>query len=563
MTALHAERMVAAMQLHVQGHVEAAQLAYEALLEQFPDQQDILHSLGMLCLQQKQWEKASDYLHRAMRTHSGQHRSLLPLAQAEAQCGKTEQAAKSLCRFLAIAPNHTAGMQMLYELCLTGKPDLINRLIAEYPDLPTLWAIAIKVCQANGDKNGELKQLAALYQRGIRDQSFLLNYGKLLLDCGEFTRCLALGKEMRTNFPASIQALKLYANAAMALGENSNALEAWRDVVTRAPDDHAARTTLGMLRLLISDGKEGFEDYSAHQYSHPKMYTHASAMPKWDGNAINHALLWSTQGIGDIVMFAGLIPWLQSKGIAVTMATYPKLVPLLSRSFPDIRVIPQSPNIFERYAKECDAQLSLGELMHYAIPSYTPAQHPPYLKADEEKMRTLRQKYSALLARRGKTRLVGISWHTTNPHTGASRTAPLQQWRAFFDVPHIQYISLQYGDHATEIDTVNRDFPGALYADPDIDNYNDIDGLAAQICLMDEVISIDNSTIHLAGALGVLSTLLLPAAAEWRWGLNGGRTRWYENVTLERQKKLSDWRPVMKNVHKRLASAPQVKGALV
>ncbi len=76
-----------------------------------------------------------------------------------------------------------------------------------------------------------------------------------------------------------------------------------------------------------------------------------------------------------------------------------------------------------------------------------------------------------------------------------------------------------YGGHAAEIEEINRRFPGVLHADPDIDGYNDMDALAAQVAAMDEVVSIrGNATVHLAGALGVKTTLMLSAASDWRWG---------------------------------------------
>ena len=54
---------------------------------------------------------------------------------------------------------------------------------------------------------------------------------------------------------------------------------------------------------------------------------------------------------------------------------------------------------------------------------------------------------------------------------------------------------------------------------PKLDLFSDIDGLVALISACDCVISIDNLTPHLAGALGVNTKLLLPKSADERWGL--------------------------------------------
>ena len=46
---------------------------------------------------------------------------------------------------------------------------------------------------------------------------------------------------------------------------------------------------------------------------------------------------------------------------------------------------------------------------------------------------------------------------------------------------------------------------------------NDIDGLSAKIEACDIVISIDNSTLHLAGSLNKDTIGLIPKVSDWRW----------------------------------------------
>jgi len=71
---------------------------------------------------------------------------------------------------------------------------------------------------------------------------------------------------------------------------------------------------------------------------------------------------------------------------------------------------------------------------------------------------------------------------------------------------------------------------------------------------MDIVITIDNSTAHLAAALGVPTWLLVPFAPDWRWLLNGDRSPWYPTVRLFRQPSPGDWRSVMQQVEDALDS---------
>jgi ADP-heptose:LPS heptosyltransferase len=69
----------------------------------------------------------------------------------------------------------------------------------------------------------------------------------------------------------------------------------------------------------------------------------------------------------------------------------------------------------------------------------------------------------------------------------------------------------------------------------------DLDGWAAEIASVDVVVSIDNSAVHLAAALGKPVLLLLPTAPDWRWSDSGARAAWYADTRLLRQSRAGDW----------------------
>ena len=72
-----------------------------------------------------------------------------------------------------------------------------------------------------------------------------------------------------------------------------------------------------------------------------------------------------------------------------------------------------------------------------------------------------------------------------------------------------------------------------------------MDRFAAQVAAMDLVISIDNSTAHLAGALGRTTWTLLPAVTDWRWQIQRNDTPWYPSMRLFRQSALFEWTEVI------------------
>ena len=57
----------------------------------------------------------------------------------------------------------------------------------------------------------------------------------------------------------------------------------------------------------------------------------------------------------------------------------------------------------------------------------------------------------------------------------------------------------------------------------------------------DHIVSTDNLTVHIAGALGKKTTVLLPFSADWRWGLEREDSYWHSSLRLLRQENISDW----------------------
>jgi ADP-heptose:LPS heptosyltransferase len=103
-----------------------------------------------------------------------------------------------------------------------------------------------------------------------------------------------------------------------------------------------------------------------------------------------------------------------------------------------------------------------------------------------------------------------------------------------------QFINLQYGntrDDLRHLATLGLD----IYNDPEIDPLLSIDDQAAQISALDLVLTIDNTTVHVAGALGVQTYLLLPTDPDWRWGLEQKNSYWYPSVTFVRNPNPNNW----------------------
>ena len=135
---------------------------------------------------------------------------------------------------------------------------------------------------------------------------------------------------------------------------------------------------------------------------------------------------------------------------------------------------------------------------------------------------------------------MGISWSSVNEETGPDRSVGLAALVKALDPRDNFLVNLQYGDVAADIAGLGDQ--GALVHQEDtVDVTQDLDGLAALIKACDIVVSIDNSTVHLAGALGTDQIILLPKPCSWRWGIDREASLLYAKTKLLRQQHRGDW----------------------
>jgi len=191
-----------------------------------------------------------------------------------------------------------------------------------------------------------------------------------------------------------------------------------------------------------------------------------------------------------------------------------------------------------------DFQASLSQLGLYLRPTAASFPKPhKYLEADAAQVAEFRQRYK----QDSTDRIVGIAWHSANPQAGAEKSTPLTAWADILRTPGYRFVSLQYGEHAQAHKHLRAATGLALIVDKTVDAKNDLARFAAQVAAMDLVISVSNTTVHFAGALGVPVWTLVPASVGriWYWFLDRADSPWYQSMRLLRQERDVDWSPVL------------------
>ena len=308
-------------------------------------------------------------------------------------------------------------------------------------------------------------------------------------------------------------------------------------------------TNRSLAYLSLGQFERGWPEYR-HRFKSSKSEWRSYPQPRWEGEALDGPLLvWGEQGLGDQILYSSMIPELPGRAGKIVLEASPRLVPLFARSFPDVVVVPMEK---ELYAGPVAAHIPCGTLGQYLRPSFDAFPHRPhgFLIAEAARAEGLRDRLA-----HGRL-VVGLSWGSANKKLEKAKTAGLAAFRSVLQSPHCHCVDLQYGDTRVERGHVERNLGVRIEHLDDIDNTNDIDGLAALITACDVVVTVSNTTAHLAGALGRPTYVLVPygQGRMWYWFHERDNNPFYASVHIRRQREGQSWAELIEPVARELSA---------
>lgn len=535
------------------GRPAEAEEQYGALLTEAPLHASIHLNRALLREAQGRFAGARDGFRAALVLEPAHAKALLRLAATERELGRGGAALAAQRRAMTVRddpaearPFTTLASLLAGEGLPEPAAEAARIAVALAPGDPALWNEL-----ANRLKGiGALADSVAAYGRGLD----LLPGNPVLLN-NRADGWLKLGwlEPAEADARAAVAAKPKFAggwntlgSVLMARGKAGEALDAFEHAIDAdGGDAPQARFNRSVALLTLGRLAEGWDGYELGWAVPSGRFPRAEfPQPLWDGRPLGDGslLVWGEQGLGDEVMFASLIPQLAGEGVRVVLDCDARLAPLLSRGLPHdlpgVTVVARREPPDERLtAPDVVAQIpagSLPRLMRRRIEDFAGRQLA-FLKADPGWVAEWRRRLE------DGRRLIGVSWSSKNAAVGHLRSIPLARLAHALEQPDVRLVSLQYGDVAAEA-------AAAGVTDPGLDAWGDIDGLAALISAMDLVVSVDNSTVHLAGGQGRPAWALLPHAAEWRWMQGRHDTVWYPSVRLFRQKAPGDWDGVLRDL---------------
>ncbi len=550
----------------------AAETVYTQLLSVAPKNVAALNGLGLIALRGGNLDAAEKHLKTAVAIAAATAEPHKNLAACYLSQNRARRALRTLAKALAIDPTD---VEAIYLRSLAHQ-ELKDNVTAE-SDLRAILAIDPVHTAANYNlgcleaNRGNLDAALAHFEMCTLSPdvpaSIWLNYaGTLLLQdrideaLTAFERAAALEPE---NIAAQIgistcerrrgnleQAL-LAAERAQSLQPNDPSAQNAAGIVYRelgqfdeaeanfasalktTPDHAPALSNLGMLQLLRGNFADGWPNYDARR-SDPAYHSQWDGInrPEWHGEDLAGKALavLSEQGFGDTIQFLRYVPALCDMADQVHLAVQPELRRLASCVDAPVHMLGEGTQTLRLDYKVL--MLAVPQALGIDTPDKITGQ--PYLNLPDAPSAAA-DKAAALPGLR-----VGLNWAGARRHKeDFKRSMGPEEIAPILDVPDVSFVNLSIGDDAASPPD------GLLDLSADIEDFLDT---AQVLKTLDLVISVDTATVHLAGALGVPCWLMLPSVPDWRWGLEGDRTPWYDSVQLFRQSERGHWTDVIERI---------------
>jgi len=254
-------------------------------------------------------------------------------------------------------------------------------------------------------------------------------------------------------------------------------------------------------------------------------------------------LITKEQGFGDILQFVRFLPFFIEKGAKIIFQVPEALQKILEYNYSNIEFITKDKNIIHDY------NFPIMDSPYFLHTDYDSIPYSEsYISIKKDDSKAYKEKYSLFNSKRK----IGISYKGSKLHTNdENRSINLELFLNYFNNSfndNIEFYSLQYGATPQENEILKKFNITNLSSK--IDNFYDT---ALFVDNMDLIISVDTSLVHLSGAMGKDTIVLLPFSSDWRWGVDNDSTNWYSHMQIFKQTKYQEWDTVLKSVLKNLA----------
>lgn len=483
-----------AVDRHRQGHTEQAEALYRLTLAAQPEEPNALAMLAAI-----------------ERTRGEHHKAREKLVRAVANAPDRPDFHEALGDVSRVLGDYDAAMAA-YETAIEANPER-----------PDAWLRKVALLAADG-ATGEALAVLEHACSACPDNAALLDMdGATAINAGFYERAEHSFQRARALEPNRADLLIKHGAACLELGRSEQAIVAFKAAMAAGAGTPEVETELALACFVSGRLEEGWQHYQARWLVHGEAPPPSFASRAWDGRLRPdlRLLVCSEQGVGDQIMFGSGLPVLHkalgpSGKLIIECAA--KLAPLFCRAWPNATVhategATGDGRIRSSYQwltahEPVDAVTHLGELPRHLLPSIDGA---AYLAADPVRA----GEWQTWLETLGAGPRIGVCWRSSLSSSHRDhRVPPLAAWKTLFEAfPDAHFVNLQYHDPD------GRSWAGLaqetpIHTPPGLDQFDDLDGVAALLDGLDLVISAPTAVAALSGALG-RPTLRVMRGCDW------------------------------------------------
>lgn len=539
------------------GNLQEAALEYDEALRLDPNFAGAASNLGAALYELDRFEEALPHLQTAVTLNPSHAAAHLNLGVTLHALGRTIDGLSHAHQAVQLDPCEDTILKLAGLLIESwhgadGIP-YFQGLIARYPSNPAAY-------QALGDcyvSQGRLRDAAPHYWKTLQlkpDAALAANnLGLCLAEAGLQAEAVPLYRRALEVRPNDAHVWTNLGLALHDLGETGASLECQNRALSLEPGYPKALLNRSLCLLeqgKMADGWAGYEMRFKALESGGRPFT----QPPWDGSdpAGKRILVWMEQGVGDQVLWAGLLPDLLRRGAHCVLESESRLASLLARSFPEVQVVSRGNPPHPRTRQpDIDFQIPAGSLPFWFRPDLESfPEHSGYLVPDPALVAQWGRRFAGL----DPGLRVGICWRSMLH--GDARSifySRLRQWGPILTVPGIRFINLQYDQCDEELQEAERLFGTRIHVWDGTDLTNDLETVAALISKLDLVIGAPTAVTQLGAALSV-PTWVMARGPRKLYSLGTEHCPWFPSTRLFGCNVREPWEPLIESVAEALRS---------
>lgn len=536
------------LKLLQEGEVARAVALCETLRQDPAHECDALHLLGVAAAHEGDAERALRLMGEAVQKDPDNDERRFNLGALALDVGAFEVAIEHLSWAAAHNPSDPACQTLLGNaLSKEGRhAEAVaaqERAVALASTHAGLWGNLAGAYLAWGKLEAAETGYRHAIQLGPNDPELYYNLGGALVRQGKNAEAIGCFELVLGLDPQHGRARTSLGAVMRGMGQLELGLKQLERAYETAAEDCDVRFNLGLAYLSMGKWAEGWPLYEARRERMPQLGREGFGVP-WDGSSApgEKLVIEREQGLGDSLMFARFLSAARDRVGSVELRTQERLVPFLKESLrvEGVEIVPFE---VEPFSGLYAPMMSLAHLVDAGADLR--AADVPYLSASPERI----ERWRAKLGPSDKLR-VGLVWQGNPgfPHD-AQRSVALEQLAPLLSLTEFEIICLQQVHGLEQLDALPSELRPRRLEGVDADGA--FVDTAALMSLMDHVVTIDSACVHLAGGLGVQTSLLLHHSPDWRWGQ--GSEAWYPSVTEYRQSRPGSWKEPVERLTAHLA----------